>query len=226
MIRLRRFETDRVEEIPLEEFERLAREGRIRPRDHVCFPLLTGTNFVPARELEMFRGLRATDAFNFREYFTLGRVPWSTLALIALLLFVWIFWQRPTPTSAVLLVQQGAKAPSLMVELGQWWRLLSANLLHVSGWHLAVNLLFLFNIGGPAEAAYRRVDYIMVLIASALGTNVLSTLANPSVSCGASGIVFGVWGALAVFGIRYRQLLPERYQRYFIGNVIPYSIVT
>ncbi|MEM6733972.1 MAG: rhomboid family intramembrane serine protease, partial [Myxococcota bacterium] len=60
----------------------------------------------------------------------------------------------------------------------------------------------------------------------AIGTNALSTLCNPSVSCGASGVVFGVWGAAAAFGIRYRELLPDRYRRYFIGNVIPYSIVT
>ncbi|MEM6533273.1 MAG: rhomboid family intramembrane serine protease [Myxococcota bacterium] len=226
MIRLRRFETDLIEEIPLEEFERRAREGRISPRDQVCFPLLTGADFVPARDLEMFRGLRASDAFNFREYFTLGRIPWTTLTLSVILTVVWFGWQRPAPDSAVMLVEQGAKAPSLMGELGQWWRLISANLLHVSGWHLAVNVLFLFNIGGPAEAAYRRVDYLTILVASALGTNLLSTLANPSVSCGASGIVFGVWGALAVFGIRYRELLPERHRRYFIGNVIPYSVVT
>lgn len=226
VVRLRHFDTDRIEELNLEEFERRARDGRIRPRDRVCFSVLTGDTFVEARELEMFRGLRATAAFNFRENFSLGRIPWITVGLIVALVAVWLAWQRPSPQSAADLVRQGAKVPSLIFELGEWWRLLTANLLHVSGWHLAINVLFLFNLGGPVEATFRRVDYVLILVASAIGTNVLSTLANPSVSCGASGVVFGVWGAAAVFGIRHRELLPDRYRRYFIGSVVPYSIVT
>ena len=47
---------------------------------------------------------------------------------------------------------------------------------------------------------------------------------NPAVSCGASGLVFGVWGAVAVFGVRYRRYLPDRYRRYFLGSVVPYSV--
>ncbi len=226
VVRLRHFDSDLIEELNLEEFERRARDGRIRPRDRVCFSVLTGDTFVEARELEMFRGLRATAAFNFRENFTLGRMPWITIALILALVAIWLFWQRPAPQNSADLTRQGAKVPSLMIELGEWWRLLSANLLHVSGWHLAINVLFLFNLGGPVEATFRRMDYLLIVLASALGSNLLSTLANPSVSCGASGVVFGVWGAAAVFGIRYRELLPDRYRRYFIGSVIPYSIVT
>ncbi|MEL6544243.1 MAG: rhomboid family intramembrane serine protease, partial [Myxococcota bacterium] len=174
-VRLRHFDSDRIEELDLAEFERRSRDGAIRPRDQICFPVLTGERFVDARELEMFRGLRTTAAFNFRENFSLARPPWITVTLIGLLILVYVFWQQPSPRNASDLVRQGAKVPSLMVELGQWWRLLVANLLHVSPWHLAVNVLFLFNLGGPVEATYRRVDYLLILAASALGATVTST---------------------------------------------------
>jgi hypothetical protein len=36
-------------------------------------------------------------------------------------------------------------------------------------------------------------------------------------------MVFGVWGALVVFGWRYRNALAARYRKYFLGSVIPYS---
>ncbi len=223
MILIRKDELSIPEELTLEEFERLVRRGEIGPHTEVCFPVITGERFVPANELEVFRGLYQTGPITFRRHFSFERTPWLTLLVMAMLCGTYFFWQEPL-TSTETLLQKGAKSLSLMVELGQWWRLLSANLLHVSGWHLGVNALFLFNLGGPAEAMFRRLDYALILITSAVGATALSTLINPSVSCGASGMVFGVWGACAVFGIRYRAILPDRYRRYFIGSVIPYSI--
>ncbi|MBI3178790.1 MAG: rhomboid family intramembrane serine protease, partial [Deltaproteobacteria bacterium] len=190
----------------------------------VCFPAVTGTAFVPAQSLELYRGLSAQGLLTFRRYFHLARMPYVTLALIALLVAAYFGWQGGRPASIEQLVQQGAKSPPLMRELGQWWRLLTANGLHISGWHLAANAVFLFNLGGPAEAVFRRLDYLIIVAASSIGAMLFSTLASPLVSCGASGIVFGVWGAAAVFGMRYRELLPDRYRRYFIGSVIPYSL--
>jgi len=190
----------------------------------VCFPVVTGYEFVPARELEIFKGLYQTGPITFRRYFNLERAPWLTLTVIAILCGTYFWWQNGNGSSTEDLLQKGAKSRSLMVELGQWWRLLSANFLHVSGWHLGVNAIFLFNLGGPAEAIFRRLDYLLVLAVSAIGATAMSTMINPTLSCGASGIVFGVWGATAVFGIRYRALLPDKYRRYFIGSVIPYSI--
>jgi hypothetical protein len=49
-------------------------------------------------------------------------------------------------------------------------------------------------------------------------------MSEPTLSCGASGVLFGVWGALAVFGIRYYGQLPSRYRRYFLGSVVPYAL--
>ncbi|MEE8408649.1 MAG: rhomboid family intramembrane serine protease [Myxococcota bacterium] len=224
MIRLRRGPGDTPEEVTLDEFERRARAGEIQPQHEVCFPAVTGEDFVQATELELYRGLYASGLLTFKRYFHLARMPYLTLGMIALLCCTYFFWQGGAPRSTDDLVRLGAKSPVFMVELGQWWRLVTANVLHVSTWHLVVNVIFLFNLGGPTEAIFRRLDYVLVLVAGAIGTTLVSTLANPVVSCGASGIVFGVWGAAAVFGVRHHDLLPHRYRRYFIGTVIPYAI--
>jgi len=224
MIRVRRTSEAPVEELDLEEFERRARAGEVAPQHEVCFPAVTGDEFVPARTLELYRGLYTSGLITFRRYFHLARMPYLTLAAIGLLCVAYFGWQGGAPATTEELVRQGAKSPVLMVELGHWWRLITANLLHVSGFHLTVNAIFLFNLGGPTEAVFRRHDYALVLLTSALGTGLLSAAANPTVSCGASGVVFGVWGAAAVFGMRHRALLPDRYRRYFIGSVVPYSV--
>ncbi|MBT6488404.1 MAG: rhomboid family intramembrane serine protease, partial [Deltaproteobacteria bacterium] len=224
MILVRKDSLGLIEEFDLDEFEEKVRKGQIGPHMEICFPVVTGDRFVVARDLELYQGLYQTDVLNFKRYFHLGRIPWLTISLIALLCCVHYWWPEPPGRSADRLLQRGAKSLPLMLELGQWWRLLTANFIHVSGWHLLVNCLFLFNLGGPAEAIFRRLDYIFILVATALGGTLLSTLVNPAVSCGASGIVFGVWGASATFGVRYRNMLPKRYRRYFIGSVIPYSV--
>lgn len=224
MILVRKDSLGLIEEFDLDEFEEKVRKGQIGPHMEICFPVVTGDRFVIARNLEIYQGLYQTDVLNFKRYFHLGRVPWLTITLIALLCCVHYWWPEPPGRYADRLLQRGAKSLPLMLELGQWWRLITANFIHVSGWHLLVNCLFLFNLGGPAEAIFRRLDYICILVATAVGGTLLSTLVNPAVSCGASGIVFGVWGASATFGVRYRNMLPKRYRRYFIGSVIPYSV--
>jgi membrane associated rhomboid family serine protease len=155
--------------------------------------------------------------------FSFDRWPVLTLLTVGLLIGVYYGWQGGAPGSADDLARLGAKNLTLMLERGEWWRLVTGNLLHASIWHFAVNALFLFNLGGPAESVFRRLDYLLILVGAALGTTLVSAGVGAATSCGASGIVFGVWGALAVFGLRHRAELPARYQRYFLGSVLPYA---
>lgn len=222
MIRLRT--AAGIEELDLDGLLQRAKRGVIAPHDEVCFSPVTGDRFVPARELEFLEGMYGAGRIRFWRYFHLGRVPWLTLAVIAVMLAVYFFWQGPGPHRPDALLRQGAKSRALILELGQWWRLLAANFLHMGVWHLGVNAVFLLNLGGPAESIFRRADFGLLLMASALGAMGLSALLTREVSSGASGMVFGVWGAVAVFGLRYRTILPRRYKRYFIGSVIPYAL--
>jgi membrane associated rhomboid family serine protease len=83
---------------------------------------------------------------------------------------------------------------------GEWWRLLTAAFLHGSIIHLAFNMLFLWIIGSPMEAAIGRARFIGLYFVSALAGSAGALVAAPlSPTVGASGALFGLLGAAIVF---------------------------
>ncbi|MEV0180365.1 rhomboid family intramembrane serine protease [Streptomyces sp. NPDC050625] len=83
---------------------------------------------------------------------------------------------------------------------GQVYRLLTAMFLHASFIHILFNMLSLWWIGGPLEAALGRARYLALYFVSGLAGSALSyLLAAPNQpSLGASGAIFGLFGATAV----------------------------
>ncbi|OAH11855.1 rhomboid family intramembrane serine protease [Streptomyces jeddahensis] len=83
---------------------------------------------------------------------------------------------------------------------GQWYRLLTAMFLHGGVVHIAFNMLSLWWIGGPLEAALGRARYIVLYAVSGLAGSALTYLiaAPNQPSLGASGAIFGLFGATAV----------------------------
>ena len=83
---------------------------------------------------------------------------------------------------------------------GQWYRLLTSMFLHGSVMHIAFNMLSLWWIGGPLEAALGRARYLALYFISGFAGSALTyLLAEPNqASLGASGAIFGLFGATAV----------------------------
>ncbi|WP_037763752.1 rhomboid family intramembrane serine protease [Streptomyces sp. FXJ7.023] len=82
---------------------------------------------------------------------------------------------------------------------GQWYRLLTAMFLHGSYMHILFNMLSLWWLGGPLEGALGRVRYLALYFCSGLAGSALTYLiAEPNQpSLGASGAIFGLFGATA-----------------------------
>ncbi|MGQ4429897.1 MULTISPECIES: rhomboid family intramembrane serine protease [unclassified Streptomyces] len=83
---------------------------------------------------------------------------------------------------------------------GQPYRLLTAMFLHASPIHIIFNMLSLWWLGGPLEAALGRARYIALYFVSGLAGSALTYLiaAQNQPSLGASGAIFGLFGATAV----------------------------
>lgn len=83
---------------------------------------------------------------------------------------------------------------------GQWYRLLTSMFLHGSVTHILFNMLSLWWIGGPLEAALGRARYLALYFVSGLAGSALTyLLADPTqASLGASGAIFGLFGATGV----------------------------
>lgn len=215
----------RQEELDLEEFERRVRDGRIVGGTEVRWPVVTGARWARADELDLFKRLYAPGRIQFARAFSLSRFPYFTASLCAFMV-AW-FMSLAGPERFIPLdplIESGAKVRPNIIELGQTWRLLTANLLHRDILHLIFNIFFLFNLGGTMENAFRLRDYGFVLVCAALSTTSLSVLMSGVPSVGASGMILGLFGAASVFGIKYGPFLPRRYQRYFGSAVLPYAV--
>lgn len=83
---------------------------------------------------------------------------------------------------------------------GEWYRLLTSMFLHEQVMHIAFNMLSLWWLGPPLEAALGRIRYLALYLLSGLGGGALSYLlaAQNQPSLGASGAIFGLLGATAV----------------------------
>jgi membrane associated rhomboid family serine protease len=82
---------------------------------------------------------------------------------------------------------------------GEWWRLLSAAFLHHGIFHLGMNMLILYWIGTPLEMALGRARYLTIYFVSALAGSAGALLLSPgAITVGASGAIFGIFGAALV----------------------------
>ncbi|AKH83514.1 Rhomboid family protein [Streptomyces sp. CNQ-509] len=83
---------------------------------------------------------------------------------------------------------------------GQYYRLLSSVFLHEEVAHIALNMLALWFLGPPLEAALGRLRFVTLYVLSGLGGSALFYLvaAPNDAALGASGAIFGLFGATAV----------------------------
>ncbi|MFE4410277.1 rhomboid family intramembrane serine protease [Streptomyces sp. NPDC056821] len=90
--------------------------------------------------------------------------------------------------------------PTSGVVDGEWYRLVTSMFTHQEIWHIGFNMLSLWWLGGPLEAALGRLRYLSLYFVSGLAGGALTyLLASPSqATLGASGAIFGLFGATAV----------------------------
>lgn len=92
---------------------------------------------------------------------------------------------------------------------GQPWRLLTAAFIHFGLIHLAFNMYALYNGGMWTERLFGSTRFAVIYLLSALAGSVISGWWDASrSSAGASGAVFGVYGALLVYFWRRPRDIP------------------
>jgi membrane associated rhomboid family serine protease len=85
---------------------------------------------------------------------------------------------------------------SLGVAHGEWWRLLTAAFLHASLLHIGMNMLVLWWVGPAMEATLGRGRFLLLYLVSALAGSAGALVLNPTQpTLGASGAIFGIFGA-------------------------------
>jgi rhomboid protease GluP len=90
---------------------------------------------------------------------------------------------------------------NLNVFEGQYWQLISSMFVHADIIHLGLNMLFLLIFGLRAEELFTTEEYFFVYMLSGIAGNIMTLfLMSPyTVSIGASGAIFGMYGAGLIY---------------------------
>lgn len=88
----------------------------------------------------------------------------------------------------------------LPLQDGRWWSLLTGTYLHGGILHILFNMMWLRDIGPFTEELYGNSRFLIIYTLSGLGGAVLTTIMGTSLFVGASGAIFGLFGALLFYG--------------------------
>ncbi len=114
-------------------------------------------------------------------------------------------------TNELTLLRMGALVSGLVIEQGQWWRVIAAMFLHWGLLHVVVNMLGLYIFGPYVAAVLGRLRFLVVYFGAGIGSMLLIVLVNhlsgvQEMVVGASGCIMGLVGATgAIFWRLWRR---------------------
>ena len=169
-----------------------------------------------------------------------------TIVLLVVNVFVFVLmWQTSgmsfsllAPLPNEVLIPFGAKVNYYVQTKHEWWRFVTPMFLHVNLLHLMVNMYSLWIVGPYVEKLYGSAKFVVFWVVTGVAGVVASYLTvrpgmavgpiarfifktTDSPSAGASGALFGLVGVLFVFGIKFRNELPEGFRRAFGTGLLP-----
>jgi rhomboid protease GluP len=105
------------------------------------------------------------------------------------------------PSSASLIVF-GASGSIPVFTLGRWWTVLSAGWLHGGILHILFNMLWIRQLAPATAELYGTSRTVIIYTVATVTGFSLSTLRGTPLTIGASASIFGLLGALVVYGRR------------------------
>jgi rhomboid protease GluP len=123
------------------------------------------------------------------------------------------------------LIDLGAKVTPLILQQGQWWRLVTAGFLHGGILHILMNMWVLFDLGAQVEEMYGTSRFLVVyLISNVTGFIASMYLLPRNLSIGASAAIFGLIGAMIAVGVRDRTSYGSAIRSFYVRWAI-YGLV-
>ena len=106
-------------------------------------------------------------------------------------------------TSNSMLLQYG-QVNDYVINLGYYYQLFTSMFIHADITHIVGNMLFLFIFGLRGEEMFSLPEYLGIYLIGGLTGNILSLFLLPSttVSVGASGAIFAMFGASVIYARR------------------------
>ena len=128
-----------------------------------------------------------------------------------LFICIFMFLASGYGLSSDMLLKYGANY-GMLVKNGQVFRLVTYMFLHIGFLHIILNMCSLYVVGPMVENFFGKWKYLVIYMFSGISGGLLSIGMNGDIpSAGASGAIFGLFGALLYFGYNYRG---------YVGNII------
>jgi len=182
---------------------------RSAPVGHQCVDCIKGGNQTTRQPTGVFGGRVVSGSSTLSS----ALVTWVLVGLnVAFYLVEWVYPKIEDYLAMVGRIYDPALSQVIGVAAGQEYRLLTSAFLHEEGFsgfgpaHIIFNMWALIIVGPPLERLLGRVRYLAVYLLSALGGSVFFYFIAPStaVALGASGAIFGLFGAWFVVSRRLR----------------------
>jgi rhomboid protease GluP len=92
---------------------------------------------------------------------------------------------------------------------GEWWRLVTSTFIHIGFLHLFFNMMAFVYVGPTVERMFGSVGFLVLYLVSGIGGGLLALYLDPmQLHAGASGAIFGVYGALLAVLVREHDSVP------------------
>ena len=158
----------------------------------------------PPYKLKMMEHYSSTSSgINIQKY-------WVLYSIIVINVIIWVLLQFPSatnsqnPTIGDVIFFEGAKINS-QIQLGEWWRFLTAGFLHIDALHIFSNMYSLYALWILGQRVLKQFTVMTIYLVSIIGGGLLSFLFSTSISIGASGGVFGLFGLAVLIAFKYNQ---------------------
>lgn len=151
-----------------------------------------------------------------------SKKPIVTYIIIAICLVMFVISGMGIDVSV--LIKYGANV-GVLVQNGEIYRLVTHMFLHAGIIHLFFNMYSLYYIGPRVEDFFGKWKYLLIYLISGISGALLSIAMNGNVvSVGASGAIFGLFGALLYFGYNYRGYIGSMIRSQILPIVI-YNLI-
>lgn len=187
------------------------------------FPTITNKTNFKEKGAELFmkitqditkkneeESVKAEDVFRVKK-------PIVTYILVVLnvIIFLCMYLFGNGSTDVLTLLNFGANY-SPLVKAGEIWRLVTSMFLHIGPLHLICNMYSLYIVGPQLESFFGKTKFLFIYLIGGIIGNLFSVLLTDGLSAGASGAIFGLFGALLYFGYHYRV---------YLGTVIKSQVI-
>jgi len=163
--------------------------------------------------------------FEFLHAIWTRRTP-MTKAFLAINIIVFLLMAfAGGSTNQTTLMAFGVKSNAEIAQ-GQWWRFITPIFIHIGLLHLLFNSYALWIVGPQVEKLYGSASFVVLYVLTGIVGVAGSYFYHPnSISAGASGAIFGLFGVLLVFGLRYRDAIPHDFKRAVGTGVLPVIVI-